>query len=920
MNDHQLATGEQEALALNSSSPLQTSTGQGQQITPELFTARTSTKAIAPTGQEQTIPGIQVQLISPAMSEYNTRSVPFPKGQLVLQLQGAGVKELDKEALQLSFYKKNQEGGPSEQITEESFPIKSLLQEQGEESYLLKLDFDFEQQIPELTGGDFFRMQLLDQPKSLVRYAPKPEQMEPEGVEKIQNTLKNLTVSYLKEEDIPTLQNLLPDLTLERRKDNKPYIKTEKLIAALKTKEIPLLANSGLEQLDKETLEQQLNTYKEQQALLQKFLYNYDYWAYPYEQLASNEAGTTASQEDNYSTTVAEHQEVKALFTQKLLAVQAQFQQVEQSFAQQSIPQEVKEAAAQLEGHKVAMNKKLELMEVDMHSMKVLPLNFRDWKQHLQKLETALVTSKEAYTQAKETYKATLKNYNKAHPELAQNIYYVEWNKQQYDNNRSFEQGMNQNLALLQQFAQEKDVPLAATGGDGKLEYREGENKVSEEEQKRFGDKNQAKVVFKAPQAPLFDKGVQPEDVIQGGVGDCYLMAAMIMIAGEDTKHLIEEMIVEKGDLYIVTMYSNGMPVEVEVDKKTLWLEFYDGGGKADLGADTAKELWPAIVEKAYAKLQTNIPPLEEQLRLAQEGNYKDKLPLNPPDYGGDYTQIEGSQTSIAVQALVGNRLSKQEYIYLDEAGKVSEQETPRAFPVSFDLQRSNYTEEDLAAVIQASFEAGYKVGVDSPESLAGVEGLTDEHLIKIDKDTYMKFKHAYVVGGADAAQVTLLDPHGDTVADGESEKQYSSTLFSLVQDFYKQMTNLEQELVTSNYNSFSITVGEHLNRSIEELRKESKSLDRETRTFLEELRKNWTRLNNKNKLTEENGQLVGLRPKNAKNILGVLLNSKQQLSQKDLGKGFGVLKEKSVIRGVQKLPYNVLNQNFASIRINKLQ
>ena len=46
----------------------------------------------------------------------------------------------------------------------------------------------------------------------------------------------------------------------------------------------------------------------------------------------------------------------------------------------------------------------------------------------------------------------------------------------------------------------------------------------------------------------------------------------------------------------------------------------------------------------------------------------------------------------------------------MDEAGQISEEEPPRAFPVSLDLQASQYTEEDLAAVVQASFEAGYKI------------------------------------------------------------------------------------------------------------------------------------------------------------------------------------------------------------------
>jgi hypothetical protein len=47
--------------------------------------------------------------------------------------------------------------------------------------------------------------------------------------------------------------------------------------------------------------------------------------------------------------------------------------------------------------------------------------------------------------------------------------------------------------------------------------------------------------------------------------------------------------------------------------------------------------------------LQTNIPPLKEQIKLGKEGNYEDKLPLETADYGGDYTKIEGSQTSLAM-------------------------------------------------------------------------------------------------------------------------------------------------------------------------------------------------------------------------------------------------------------------------------
>jgi hypothetical protein len=136
--------------------------------------------------------------------------------------------------------------------------------------------------------------------------------------------------------------------------------------------------------------------------------------------------------------------------------------------------------------------------------------------------------------------------------------------------------------------------------------------------------------------------------------------------------------------------------------------------------------------------------------------------------------------------------LSNQEYIYLDEAGQVSEQETPRAFPVSLDLQASQYTEEDLAAVVQASFEAGYKIGVDSPETLPGVEGLTHDHLIEISPKKYMKFNHAYVIRDANTQEVQLIDPHGDST--GKDKFFYTKELANNIQKLYEQFNNLTQE------------------------------------------------------------------------------------------------------------------------------
>ena len=112
----------------------------------------------------------------------------------------------------------------------------------------------------------------------------------------------------------------------------------------------------------------------------------------------------------------------------------------------------------------------------------------------------------------------------------------------------------------------------------------------------------------------------------------------------------------------------------------------------------------------------------------------------------------------MAIEALVGNRLSEEQYIYLDEAGNVSEAETARVFPVRVNLQQGDIGEEDLKDLLQASYRAGYKIGVDSPEGMDGVEGLTHDHLMEISPGVYMKFMHAYVVEGVYKEDIKLME------------------------------------------------------------------------------------------------------------------------------------------------------------------
>jgi hypothetical protein len=194
---------------------------------------------------------------------------------------------------------------------------------------------------------------------------------------------------------------------------------------------------------------------------------------------------------------------------------------------------------------------------------------------------------------------------------------------------------------------------------------------------------------------------------------------------------------------------------------------------------------------------------------------------------------------------------------------------------VWIDLRQGDIAEQDL------------KNCINSPEGMLGVEGLTHDHLVEISAGVYMKFKHAYAVGQVSDQAVELLDPHGDNIADGKSEKQYSPDLAKQVQDFLDHLEQLEQEIKASNYTSFSLKTFENIDLFIDFIAKRKDvNIDQKDKAIIEEINKNWKRLANRNKLTEVNGNLTGLRAKNAENILGVLIKKKKEFALSNLSTG----------------------------------
>ena len=98
----------------------------------------------------------------------------------------------------------------------------------------------------------------------------------------------------------------------------------------------------------------------------------------------------------------------------------------------------------------------------------------------------------------------------------------------------------------------------------------------------------------------MFKDGISPNDVGQGSLGDCYLLAAIATLS--ERPHRIEKVFLstkaDKRQIFGKKKKKNGMKTHVLVDNYFP----LDRSGKCMFAKSFGNELWPAIAEKCYAK------------------------------------------------------------------------------------------------------------------------------------------------------------------------------------------------------------------------------------------------------------------------------------------------------------------------------
>lgn len=133
----------------------------------------------------------------------------------------------------------------------------------------------------------------------------------------------------------------------------------------------------------------------------------------------------------------------------------------------------------------------------------------------------------------------------------------------------------------------------------------------------------------------FYNEAAEFFDPIQGAVGDCYLIAALSSVAWSRPFTITDAARATGSDnesfKHRITFYNNGQPQQIEVTDKIL--TWNSSGSTAFCSSKEAGETWPAIYEKAYAKM-----------RLGEGSDY----PSIPNIAGGDPVGASAQLTGLS--------------------------------------------------------------------------------------------------------------------------------------------------------------------------------------------------------------------------------------------------------------------------------
>ena len=112
--------------------------------------------------------------------------------------------------------------------------------------------------------------------------------------------------------------------------------------------------------------------------------------------------------------------------------------------------------------------------------------------------------------------------------------------------------------------------------------------------------------IFKNP--AIFKDGIDPFDIKQGALGDCYFLAVLSSMAEDpkDIQALFHTQQINSAGCYLVFLYINGVKRSVIIDDY-LPVKY----GQPLYAKSRDEEVWVCLLEKAWAKLHGNYKRVE---------------------------------------------------------------------------------------------------------------------------------------------------------------------------------------------------------------------------------------------------------------------------------------------------------------------
>lgn len=196
---------------------------------------------------------------------------------------------------------------------------------------------------------------------------------------------------------------------------------------------------------------------------------------------------------------------------------------------------------------------------------------------------------------------------------------------------------------------------------------------------------------------PLFsEEGPKVDDVIQGNLGDCWLMAALASLAKTKPSFIKEKLIKQAPDdpsRVVVRLHPQGEPKDIITDKQVV---VENKNHEESFYAGTKSCLWVALVEKAYAA-----------------------------SMGGSYHKLSGGQIETAFLTLTGTKnLSTEQKTgeKLDDrkTRKEVEQELSKTIETTLDTEKG---QKDLFTRIKDALTYGYPINMGTKKNIGEPTG-----------------------------------------------------------------------------------------------------------------------------------------------------------------------------------------------------